>query len=239
MDPVFRALYTTTYYGLDLGARIGQDFSATSSVCKAVNLWLKFINRGLEIPDQSFVRLSVALKVITDTSSCRGLIRKLFTLISGRAGGEGAADWIWIAPDVPIPNILKIASISVFLASDILGSLNWLDNLEIIHLGKLAEGIGNLPFFGKLVVTLALQETMNTLNVIGIVLDIYDATRDMYQNRLTFYNSAQVIGDVAKLVGIVFAASTGTFLIIAIIADGTAVFCSLSRFVMESYDIGM
>jgi hypothetical protein len=239
MVSILTAAANVVYYSLDCGGKMAKDFDAASSVGKLVNLGIKYVNKDLKSTERLYQPLADTLKVVSDCSAIRNWAGKVITLISGQAAGAKPSDLIWITPTVSMPNVLKITSVSCQLAADILGSLKWLDNLELIDLAKLSSDIGNLPVLGKLVAGITLQSAMGTLNVVGVIIDLADTTRDICQNGLTFYNGAQAVGDVAKLVGIVLATTSGNLLVIAIIADSTATICTLSRFVMKSYNIGM
>ena len=239
MGPILTIAANVVYYSLDYAGKVGKDFDAAASGGKVVNLGLKYINKDFKSTECLFQPLAATLKAIGDSSSIRSWAGKVITIVSGQAAGALDTDRIWISPTVSIPNVLKISCISCQLAADILGSLKWLDNLELIDFANLSSNIGNLPVLGRLTIGITLQSAMGTLNVIGIIIDLADTTRDICQNGLTFYNGTQVVADVAKLVGIVLATTSGNLLIIAIIADGTATLCSLGRFAMKSYNIGM
>ena len=238
MGPALHVVGNVLYYSFDAAGKLTKDFDAATNAAKIVNIGIQYINMDLKNSERVLQPLFRTIKVVADCASIRNWVSKVVFLASGQAAGANAATQIFLAPTVSIPNFLKISSISCFLASDILGSLRWLDNLEIINLAKLTETIGNLPVLGGLIAGLTLQEVLGSFVVIGLILDLADTTRDICQNGLTWYNGVQVVSDIAKLTGIVLATASGQLYVIGLVASGTGCACFIARFVMRTYKVG-
>ena len=239
MSPILGVASNVLYYGLDAASKITRDFDATSNVAKLFGYAIQFLNRDLKSQERILQPLAATLKVVTDCSAIRNWASKVVTLISGEAVGATEAARIYLDVGVSLPNVVKLASITCFLASDVLGSLKWLDNLEVVSLGKMAQGIGSIPVFGQAILSYTLVGTIGTIASVGTILDLAETVRDMVQNRFSYYKLAQALGDVAKLAGMVLIGATGNILICAIIANSTACVCTFARFIMKSYRIGM
>jgi hypothetical protein len=239
MGSILGVASNVLYYGLDAASKITRDFDATSNVAKLFGYAIQFLNRDLESQERILQPLAATLKVVTDCSAIRNWASKVVTLITGEAVGATEAARIYLDAGVTFPNVIKLASITCFLASDILGSLKWLDNLEIVSLGKMAQGVGSIPVLGQTILSYTLVGTIGTLASVGTILDLAETVRDMAQNNFSYYKMTQALGDVAKLAGMVLIGATGNILVFAIIANSAACVCTFARFIMKNYRVGM
>ena len=249
MGPVLGVVGNVVYYGLDAAGKVTRDFDATSNIAKIFNLAIQFMNRDLKSSERVLQPLAATLKVVTDCSAIRNWASKVILLISGEAAGVtdsgnagliiNAKNGIAIGEGIVLPNFLKVSSIACFLVSDILGSLKWLDNLEIINLAKITQGVGSLPLFGQIIAQYTIIGTIGSVVTVGTVLDFAETMRDIVQNGFTVYKATQAVSDVIKVGAVLLTGSTGILFVISIVANTTACFCTLARFVMKNYKIGV
>lgn len=252
MDPVWNivekaytygvpAVGNAIYYGFDAAGRITKDFNAATQTVKIAALAIDFLNRDLKGDDRYLLPLVATLKIITGFQPVRNWVDNVVFIASGEAaGGTDNTRKIYIDGE-PFPNILRLSCICCFAAANILNTLKWLDNLEILNLAKLSEAIGNIPLLGAQVIGFTLKNVVDSFIVfvvVGLVLDLYDTTRDIYQNGLTWFNGVQVVGDLTKLTGIALMTATGHLYVVGLVANAAGCACFLTRFLLKSYRVG-
>lgn len=245
MNPMIDVVSSVVYYSFDAAAKMTKDAEALNQLCRLFTTSMSYINLGVAADQQMLQPLGNAVKVVSELVSARSWIPKAHSLLSGEASGKKAnGTWddtrrIWLDEDTAIPNVLKMTSMVSLLASDILGTMKWLSSFQLMSLGAVASFVGNTPVLGALLMGVTLEGARQTLGIVGFVLDIADAGRDIMQNGITCYNAVQVVGNVAKIVGLVLIGATGNLVIIAIVANGTASICYLARFMMKQYSVGV
>ncbi len=242
-NPMLDVVSNVVYYGFDCAAKMTKDTEALTQLCRLFNTTVSYVNLGVDADRKVLQPLAATVKIVTEFAAARSWVSKANALLSGDAAGKRAnGTWsdervIWLTEDVSIPNFLKIISMTSLLASDVLGTMKWLDSLQLMNLGKIVSFVGNTPVLGSILIGVTLESARQTLGIVGFVLDIADAGRDIMQNGLSYYNIVQVVGNIAKITGIVLVTATGNFVVIALVANGTASLCFLARFAMKHYQI--
>lgn len=235
MTSVLGAIGNTVYYGLDAAARITKDMDAASQAARTCSTFLTYANLNVGHEEMVLHHLLTSINVVVEFSIVRNWVLNTKMLVTGEAAGRDDASRIYVDDDIYIPNFLRVASTSCFLVSDFLSTIKWFDTLELLNLAKISTAIGSIPVLGMLVTSVTFDAVRNTFGITGCVIDIVDAVRDMIQNGPTWYNSLQVIGDVARIAGIALIGASGHLVIIALVANGTASLCFIARFLLTSY----
>ena len=238
-NPILDVVSNVVFYSFDAAAKMTKDTEALTQLCRLFNASVSYVNLGVDADRKVLQPLAATVKVVTEFAAARSWISKANALLSGEAAGKTDNQRIWIEEDTSIPNFLKMTSMASLLASDILGTMKWLDNLQLINLGTVASFVGSTPVLGSLLVGVTLESARQTFGIVGFVLDIADAGRDIMANGLTCYNVIQIVGNVAKITGLILISATGNLVVVALVANGTASICFLARFAMKHYNVGV
>ncbi len=210
MNSILESTYETFHHTLHFVTKVQNEVAAVDTT-HLFNVVIKYLNATVGVPTTR------VLRVFTKIPSAYTWVAEVNELASGA--------------DNRYP--LKFSSIVFFCLSDVASGLVWINTLGIDWLSYISSSIANLPFLTHSVKSLPLLSYQ--CEFFGTVLDAIDASMELINHHRVIYNAIRLTGDIAQIAGILFAHSTGHFLLIATIASGTSNVLYLTRFALDYY----
>ena len=210
MNSILDSAHVTLNHTLAFVTKVQNEVAAVGTT-QLFNVTIKYLNATVGVPTTRILRLC------TKIPSAYNWITEVNELASGA--------------DNRYP--LKFSSIVFFCLSDVASGLVWINTIGINWLSYISASIANLPFLVHSVKSLPLLSYQ--CEFFGTVLDAIDASMEIINHHRVAYNALLLTGYIAQIVGILFAHSTGHFLLIATIASGTSNMLYLTRFALGYY----
>lgn len=230
----------TSYYTVDAASKIVSDQYAMMNVMQIIQSLFQlnffsvsqYVNNGLRF----------ATDIVKSTYS----INKVIDLTSGKAIGTN--------PEKPndnrakieidgefIPNIIKLAGTLSWLVADTIKTLKTLEDCGVFTLSNIAAKIGGVSVYGYslgFVQNLDSDFIRGRFGVVGFILDLADAGRDIFQNDWSTKTTGRILKDISKLVTIVLRIASNTmpqFKVWGWVAYGVGSAIYLVFFLVEKY----
>jgi len=240
---------TAMQYTSRFSARAVDDSKAHSDVVKLAIAIIECIS--IQMQEQVAKPLYATLKVMNDFFSGVKVPGSLYDIITGRAlfdnpirvqvqrqreptQDEQDAPLAWENQDLPNPLTFTLKSCVAVV--DAGSALQFASALDWIDLGKCAESVGSLPFFGSYLKegVMNLSLVRSTFGMMCSFLDAVDSVRGMIVNGVTTSEISRLAIDILKLSSAILCSYAAVQLkFLGHVANGTASLISLTVFALK------